>query len=295
MQSANSHPGPGDRKRSGKGSTGRVQTPTVVVAKAVRPLENVSRCQRMAGFGRAPQPSRGAPSDQQRRLSGPGGPEFARRKLLIDHSIGTSRSGELESLRLRLDLLAYLRAGGNAAPLHGNHGNHGRHGNHARGDGNPSLRFAKTVARRSGSFGAFLPASLGWSDGASSRGRCQDSTGATGATDARIEGNRVQCWPIGTWPDWSLPLNGQVKRAQFGPHSRKDRFRTQLVSPVRLLACRPYNRNCDRRHKHLLPDRLGVSAEQSIQPDKTPLLLTDSRVTACQQDNRPTGRRQSRS
>jgi hypothetical protein len=33
----------------------------------------------------------------------------------------------------------------------------------------------------------------------------------------------------------------------------------------------------------------------SIQPDKTPLLLTESRVTACQQDNRPTGGDQNRS
>jgi hypothetical protein len=33
-----------------KFGTGRVRTPKVVVAKAVRPLENVSRCQWMAGF-----------------------------------------------------------------------------------------------------------------------------------------------------------------------------------------------------------------------------------------------------
>jgi hypothetical protein len=83
------------------------------------------------------------------------------------------------------------------------------------------------------------------------------------------------------------PARGQIERAHFGPDPRHGPSRTQLVSPVRLSACRPYNRNCDRRHKHLLPHRLGVSTGQSIQPDKTPLLLTDSRVTACRQDIRP--------
>ena len=111
------------------------------------------------------------------------------------------------------------------------------------------------------------------------------TTDRRGTTDR--DGQAALHGMIGTWPDWSLPLKGQIERAHFGPDPRHGPSRTQLVSPVRLSACRPYNRNCDRRHKHLLPHRLGVSTGQSIQPDKTPLLLTDSRVTACRQDIRP--------
>jgi hypothetical protein len=238
-------------------------------------------------FGRAPQSSRRAPRDQQRTFSGPGGPESARRKLLIDHSIGTSRSGELESLRLRLDLLNCVRAGGNAAPLHENHGNHGRHGNHARGDGNPWLRFAKTVARRSGSFGAFLPASLEWSDGASPRGRCQDSTGATRATDARIEGSRVRCCQLGLGSIAHYLSSDKLSARSFALIRETAHLGRNSVRLCGFRRASPTIGTAILDISYCCHTSLGVSAGQSIQPDKTPLLSTDSRVTACRQDIRP--------
>jgi hypothetical protein len=97
----------------------------------------------------------------------------------------------------------------------------------------------------------FLPASAGRRDSQSRRtkhlilGDC--------AFKDRVRGPR----------DWE-----QIERAHFGPDPRNGTSRTQLVLPVRLSACQPYNRNCDFRHKQLLPHKLGVSAGRSIQPDK---------------------------